>query len=57
MLELGLLDEAYDLSYFFKGNVTEGRSTLIYPYDGSLNQLETQYPSIDTIAICPTYRC
>lgn len=50
--ELGLLDEAYDLSYFFKGNVTEGRSTLIYPYDGSLNQLETQYPSIDTIARC-----
>ena len=50
--ELDLLDEAYDLSYFFSGNITEGRNALIYPYNGSLNQLETQYPSLDTITRC-----
>ncbi len=49
---LDLLDEPYDLNYFFKGNILENRNALIYPYNGSLNQLETQYPSIDTIARC-----
>ena len=34
------------------GNITEGRNALIYPYNGSLNQLETQYPSLDTITRC-----
>ena len=32
--------------------MSEGRKAIIYPFDGSLNQLETQYPSIDTIARC-----
>ena len=50
--DAGILDEAYDLNYFFKDNIKEGREALIYPYDGSLNQLETQYPSVDTIARC-----
>ena len=50
--ELDLLDEPYDLNYFFGENMSEGRNALIYPYNGSLNQLETQYPSIDTIARC-----
>ena len=50
--DAGILDEAYDLNYFFKDNIKKGREALIYPYDGSLNQLETQYPSIDTIARC-----
>lgn len=50
--ELDLLDEPYDLNYFFKENMSEGREALIYPYNGSLNQLETQYPSMDTIARC-----
>ena len=27
-------------------------NALIYPYNGSLNQLETQYPSMDTLARC-----
>ena len=50
--EAEISDEAYDLTYFFDGNISEGRSALIYPFDGSLNQLQTQYPSIDTITRC-----
>ena len=50
--EAEILDEAYDLTYFFEGNISEGRKVLIYPYDGSLNQLQTQYPSLDTITRC-----
>lgn len=50
--EAEILDEAYDLTYFFEGNISEDRKVLIYPYDGSLNRLQTQYPSLDTITRC-----
>jgi len=43
--------EGYDLSHIY-GSSLSNRSAIIYPYDGSLNQLETQYPSKQTI-----YRC
>lgn len=49
--ELGL-GEAYDLSHLFGGNVSEGRSLVIYPYEESANLLETQYPSQEIIARC-----
>lgn len=42
----------YDLSYLFEGSLSEGRRAIIYPYLGSENQLETQYPSEDIIARC-----
>lgn len=44
--------EPYDLSYLFEGSLTEGRRAIIYPYLGSENKLETQYPSENTIARC-----
>lgn len=50
--DLDILDTPYDLNYFFEGNIENDRNALIYPYNGSLNQLETQYPSIDTITRC-----
>lgn len=49
--ELGLV-EGYDMSYLFKENSTLGRNLVIYPYEGSENQLKTQYPDQDTIARC-----
>lgn len=50
--ELGILDKAYDLNYLFKENMSEGKEAIIYPYKDALNRLETQYPSIDTVARC-----
>lgn len=49
--ELGL-GEAYDLSHLFGGNVSEGRSMIVYPYEENANLLETQYPSQEIIARC-----
>lgn len=49
--ELGL-GEAYDLSHLFSGNVSEGRSMVVYPYEENANLLETQYPSQEIIARC-----
>ncbi len=50
--DAGVLDEPYDLSYFFKENGDSSRNYIVYPYEGSLNQLQTQYPDVDTIARC-----
>lgn len=47
-----VLVEPYDLSYLFEGSLSEGRRAIIYPYYGSENKLETQYPSENTIARC-----
>lgn len=46
------LDEAYDLSYLFSGNIDETRNAIVYPYAESANQLQTQYPDKDTLARC-----
>ena len=50
--ELGISDIPYDLNYLFNENMSEGKEAIIYPYINSLNRLETQYPSVDTIARC-----
>lgn len=50
--DAGILEEPYDLSYFFKENGDSNKNYIVYPYDGSLNQLQTQYPDVDTIARC-----
>lgn len=42
----------YDITFLFGENLTEGRRGIIYPYYGSENQLETQYPSEKIIARC-----
>ena len=44
--------EGYDLSYLFEGSLSEGRRAIIYAYDGSQNELETQYPSEEILARC-----
>ena len=44
--------EGYDLTYLFEGTLQEGKSATIYPYPGSLNQLQTQYPSKEITARC-----
>ncbi len=44
--------EGYDLSHLFEGSLSEGRSALVYPFLGSENQLETQYPSEKIISRC-----
>ena len=44
--------EQFQLSYLFEGSLSEGRRAIIYPYYGSENKLETQYPSENTIARC-----
>ena len=44
--------EGYDLSYLFEGSLSEGRRAIIYAYDGSQNELETQYPSQEILARC-----
>ena len=44
--------EAYDLSYLFEGTLEEGKDGIIYPYPGSFNQLQTQYPSKEITARC-----
>lgn len=43
----------YDLSHLFEGSFEdENREAIIYPFLGSENQLETQYPSEEIIARC-----
>ena len=44
--------EGYDLTFLFGDAITEGRRAVIYPYLGSENQLQTQYPDEFTIARC-----
>lgn len=44
--------EGYDLTFLFGGALTEGRRAIIYPYYGSENQLQTQYPNEEIIARC-----
>jgi spermidine/putrescine transport system substrate-binding protein len=44
--------EPYDLSYLFEGSIDSSREASIYPYLGSENQLQTQYPSKEIIARC-----
>ena len=44
--------EGYDLSFLFEGSLTEGRRAIIYAYDGSQNELETQYPNEQILARC-----
>lgn len=42
----------YDIGFLFSENLTENRRAIIYPYYGSENQLETQYPNETIIARC-----
>lgn len=44
--------EGYDLSFLFDGAISEGRRAIIYPYLGSENQLQTQYPNEEIISRC-----
>ena len=44
--------EPYNLEFLFAGTLTEGRKALVYPYLGSLNAIQTQYPSEEIIARC-----
>ena len=44
--------EGYDLSHLFEGSLSNGRRAVVYPFLGSENQLETQYPSETIIARC-----
>lgn len=46
------LGEPYDLSHIFGENISEGKSSIIYPYVDSENQLMCQYPDQDTLARC-----
>lgn len=41
-----------DLSYYFDGNLPEGKKALLYPYEDSQNQLEAQYPTEEIINRC-----
>lgn len=50
--ELGITNEPYDLNYMFKENMEDDRNAVIYPYSDTRNRLETQYPTVDTIARC-----
>ena len=49
--EVTFLD-GYDLSFLFGSNIDEARNGIIYPFEESLNSLQTQYPDIDTITRC-----
>ena len=44
--------KGYDLTFLFGDAITEGRRAVIYPYLGSENLLQTQYPDEFTIARC-----
>lgn len=44
--------EAYDLGFLFDGTLSDNRRAVIYPYLGSENKLQTQYPSENIIARC-----
>ena len=43
--------DAYDITYLFDGSIGE-RKAIIYPFPGSKNQLQTQYPTKDIVARC-----
>lgn len=44
--------EGYDLTFLFEGTLSNNRKAIIYPYYGSENQLQAQYPSEEIIARC-----
>lgn len=44
--------EGYDLTFLYGDAISEGRRAIIYPYLGSENQLQTQYPNERIIARC-----
>lgn len=44
--------EAYDLTFLYEGTLSENRRAIIYPYLGSENKLQAQYPSEEIIARC-----
>ena len=44
--------EGYNLSFLFEGTLSNNRRAIIYPYYGSENQLQTQYPNEEIIARC-----
>ena len=44
--------EGYDLTFLYKGSLSENRRAIIYPYLGCENQLQAQYPSEEIIARC-----
>ena len=46
------LTEPVDLSYYFAGNLQEGKQPIVYPYEDSANQLEAQYPTQEIINRC-----
>lgn len=46
------LTEPVDLSYYFEGNLQEGKQPIVYPYEDSANQLEAQYPTQEIINRC-----
>ncbi len=41
-----------DLSYYFKDNLQEGKTAIIYPFEECANQLETQYPTTEIVERC-----
>jgi Spermidine/putrescine-binding periplasmic protein len=45
-------NSGYDIGFLFSENLSKDRRAIIYPYYGSENQLETQYPSETIIARC-----
>ncbi len=51
--DAGINEEiAYDLSYIFDNQNTKRESYVIYPYEGSENELEAQYPSEEILSRC-----
>ena len=44
--------EGYDLTFLYGEAITPGRKAIIYPFLGSENQLQTQYPNEEIIARC-----
>ncbi|MCH5180251.1 MAG: extracellular solute-binding protein [Erysipelotrichales bacterium] len=49
--ELGLVDP-YDLTFIFENEDSNRDEYIIYPYEDSANELETQYPSEEILARC-----
>ncbi|MCH5171928.1 MAG: extracellular solute-binding protein [Erysipelotrichales bacterium] len=49
--ELGLADP-YDLTFVFKNEDSNREEYIIYPYEDSANELETQYPSEEILSRC-----
>ena len=50
--EADLSESPIDLAYLFKDNMSEGRSTLVFPKNGNENWLLTQYPTENSLAGC-----